>query len=62
MYLWVNIILLKQSRRFTDIKNPLDFRGNYDYYNNNIEFLIINVIEGVLILPASLQDSLSVVI
>ena len=58
MYLWVNIILLKQSRRFTDIKNPLDFRGNYDYYNNNIEFLIINVIEGVLILPASLQDSL----
>ena len=58
MYLWVNIILLEQSRRFTDIKDPLDFRGNYDYYNNNTEFLIINVIEGVLILPASLQDSL----
>ena len=58
MYIWVNIFLLEQSRSSTDIKKSIDFRGNHGHYNNNIELLITDVIEGVLILPASLQDSL----
>ena len=58
MHLRVNIFLLEQSRSSTDIKKSIDFRGNHGHYNNNIELLITDVIEGVLILPASSQDLL----
>ena len=51
MYLRVNISLLEQSRMFTDIKNPIDFRGNYDCCSDNIVHPIIDLLEGCLYCP-----------